>query len=107
MNPHTAGRPVPAVTSASSASGMTPLERVMAVLRHQEPDRVPHFEWVMDKGVIAALTAGGSYWDLIDQLDVDGVMVAPAYRKQAIEGGLILDEWGSVRTIAHDDYAMV
>ena len=45
---------------AHPAGGMTSLERVMAVLQHREPDRVPHFEWVIDKGVIAALTAGGA-----------------------------------------------
>jgi len=89
------------------ADGMTSLDRVLAVLRHREPDRVPHFEWVIDKGVIAALTGGGSYWDLVELLDIDAVMVGPAYRKQAIEGGLVLDEWNSVRTIGHDDYALV
>ena len=40
-------------------------------------------------------------------LDIDAVMVAPAYRKQALGDGLVLDEWGSVRTIGHDDYALV
>ena len=89
------------------ASGMTSLERVMAVLKHREPDRVPHFEWVIDKGVIDALTRGGSYWDLVELLDIDAVMVAPAYRKQPLGDGLVLDEWGSVRTIGHDDYALV
>jgi hypothetical protein len=89
------------------ADRLTSLERVLAVLQHREPDRVPHFEWVIDKGVIAALTNGGSYWDLVEFLDIDAVMVAPAYRKQTIEAGLVLDEWASVRTIGHDDYALV
>jgi len=85
---------------------MSPLERVMTVLRREEPDRVPHFEWVIAKNVIEALTKGGDYYDLVEMLDLDGVMVGPAYRKQKIEGGMLLDEWGSVRMVGHDDYAL-
>jgi uroporphyrinogen decarboxylase len=96
-----------AASITHSTDRFTSLERVLAVLQHREPDRVPHFEWVIDKGVIAALTNGGSYWDLVEALDIDAVMVAPAYRKQTIEDSLVLDEWSSVRTIGHDDYALV
>lgn len=39
---------------------MSSLERVLAVLRHEEPDRVRHFEWVHDVCVIEAMTNGGS-----------------------------------------------
>ena len=96
------------VSNRSRTAGqMTPKERVMAVLRREEPDRVPHFEWVIDRGVTDVLTGGGNYWDLVELLDIDGVMVGPAYRKQTIEGDLVLDEWNSVRRIGHDDYAMV
>jgi uroporphyrinogen decarboxylase len=98
---------VTAASTARTAERMTSLERVLAVIQHHEPDRVPHFEWVIDKGVIAALTGGGTYGDLVERLDIDGVLVGPAYRKQTIEGGLILDEWQSVRTIGQDDYALV
>ncbi len=85
---------------------MSPLERVLAVLQGEEPDRVPHFEWVHARNVIAALTRGGDYYDLVELLDLDGVMVGPAYRKQLIGEGMLLDEWGSVRAVGHDDYAM-
>jgi uroporphyrinogen decarboxylase len=86
---------------------MTPLERVLTVLRREEPDRVPHFEWVHDAGVTAALTNGGSYWDLVELLDIDAVMVAPAYRKQSLGDGALLDEWGVTRIVAPDGYGMV
>ncbi len=96
---------------AARAAEMTSLERVQAVLRREEPDRVPHFEWVHDAGVTAALTGGGAYWDLVDRLDIDGVMVAPAYRKQpaapGAPAGALLDEWGVTRIVAPDGYAMV
>lgn len=85
---------------------MKPVERVLAVLGHHEPDRVPHFEWVHDVDVIKAVTKGGTYYDLIEQLDLDGVMTGPTYRKQQIEDDLWLDEWGSVRRIGKDNYPM-
>lgn len=102
----TAGPSVPAQIH-SLGSNMTPRERVLAVLQHREPDRVPHFEWVHDRHVIEALTDGGTYDDLVEQLDLDGVMVGPAYRRQALAEGRFRDEWGATRVIGHDDYALV
>ena len=84
----------------------TSLERVLAVLRHQEPDRVPHFEWVQDVSVIQAMTRGGTYFDLIEQYDIDGVMTGPEYRKKSLGDGIFVDEWGAVRRIGQDNYAM-
>jgi uroporphyrinogen decarboxylase len=86
--------------------GMKPVERVFAVLRREEPDRVPHFEWVHDQGLMKKMTGGGNYFDLIELLDIDGVMVKPAYRKRKIGGGLLLDEWGTVRKMGLDNYAL-
>lgn len=83
------------------------LERVLTTLKHQEPDRVPHFEWVHDVDVVKAMTNGGGYHDLIEQYDIDGVMVAPAYRKTSLgEPDLLVDEWGAVRRMGKDNYAM-
>ncbi len=85
---------------------MTSRERVLAVLRHEEPDRVPHFEWVHDVDLIKTMTKGGGYWDLIDLLDIDGVMVAPTYRKTNLGQNIYQDEWGAVREIGKDNYGM-
>lgn len=85
---------------------MTSLERVLAVLQHQEPDRVPHFEWVHDVDLIKNMTNGGGYWDLVDLLDIDGVMVAPTYRKTSLGNNIYSDEWGAVREIGKDNYGM-
>ena len=85
---------------------MKPVERVLAVLRHEEPDRVPHFEWVHDVDLIKTMTGGGNYFDLIELLDIDGVMTGPAYRKRSLGGDLLADEWGAVRRIGKDNYAM-
>ena len=85
---------------------MKPVERVLAVLRHEEPDRVPHFEWVHDLDLIKTMTKGGDYFGLVELLDLDGVMTKPIYRKEPIGEGLWADEWGAVRRIGKDNYAM-
>ena len=85
---------------------MKPVERVLAVLRHEEPDRVPHFEWVHDLDLIKTMTGGGDYFDLVELLDLDGVMTGPVYRKKSLDGDLLVDEWGAVRRIGKDNYAM-
>jgi len=81
-------------------------ERVLAVLNHKEPDRVPTFEWDIDSGVIAAMTGGGSYEDFIEAFDHDAVMCGPDYRKTPAGDGLMRDEWGVTRRKGHEDYAM-
>lgn len=91
---------------APASPALKPIERVLAVLQHQEPDRVPHFEWVHDLDLIKTMTNGGNYFDLIELLDIDGVMTGPAYRKKSLGGDILADEWGAVRRIGKDNYAM-
>lgn len=43
---------------------------------------------------------------MIEQDDIDGVMVAPEYRKKSLGDGLLVDEWGAMRRIGQDNYAM-
>ena len=52
------------------------------------------------------MTNGGSYHDLIDQYNIDGLMVAPEYRKRKLGDGIFIDEWGAVRRIGQDNYGM-
>lgn len=84
---------------------MTGQERLLAVLRHSEPDRVPTLEWDIDPGLIATMTGGG-YEDFIEALDLDAVMCSPNYREAPAGPGLIVDEWGITRRKGHEDYAM-
>ncbi len=85
---------------------MTSRERVFAVLNHQIPDCVPHFEWVYDQSIIKDLTGDGSYEDLIDLLDVDAVMCKPDYQVSKLGPNLIKDEWGVTRETGAVEYAM-
>lgn len=87
-------------------SEMTSRERVLAVLRLEEPDRVPTFEWDFDPNLVGRMTGGGSYEDLVEQFDLDAVMCGPDYVKKSIGDGYLLDEWGVTRTVGHEAYAM-
>lgn len=85
---------------------MTSRERVLAVLRLEEPDRVPTFEWDIDPGLVVQMTGGGSYEDFVEQFDLDAVMCGPDYAKKSIGDGYWLDEWGVTRAVGHEAYAM-
>jgi len=85
---------------------MKPVERVLAVLKHQMPDRVPHFEWVLDDSVVRRVSGGKKFPDMVEQLDIDAVVVSPTYRKENIGDGLLRDEWGAIRTLGKEEYAM-
>jgi uroporphyrinogen decarboxylase len=56
--------------------------------------------------LIRALANGGDYFDLIEALDIDGVVTKAAYRKKDLGDGIFVDEWGAMRRMGKDDYAM-
>jgi uroporphyrinogen decarboxylase len=88
------------------SSKMTSQERVLAVIRREEPDRIPTFEWDIDPDLIGNMTGGGTYEDFIEQFDLDAVMCGPDYIKKPLPNGYLLDEWGVTRTRGHEAYAM-
>ena len=84
----------------------TSLERVLAVLRHQEPDRVPHFEWV--PGV--QCDPGDDPRRRLFRLDRpvrhrrgDDRARVP---QESLADGIFVDEGDAVRRIGQDNYAM-
>lgn len=84
--------------------GMSSTERVLAALRRQTPDRVPHFEWSHDARLVDALTRGGTYEDLIDLLDIDAVMCQPDYPRNVLADGCSSDEWGVIKALGSEGY---
>jgi uroporphyrinogen decarboxylase len=87
-------------------SQMTNRERVLTVLRREEPDRIPTFEWDLDPDLVKKMTGGGTYEDFVEKFDLDAVMCGPDYTKTPVNGGNLLDEWGVTRTRGHEAYAM-
>jgi len=77
---------------------MNHYERVMAALRREQPDRVPHFEWYVDKIVRKALFAGKEVTHNVFALHRghDALLVSPIFGKEEIGKDLYKTEWGYV-----------
>src|SRR3974377_234145 len=72
-------------------------ERVLRVLQREEPDRVPHFEWLVDRNVRAALCPDcKTFNDFAARMGHDAVLADPDFRKEAVGPGRWLSEWGYV-----------
>jgi uroporphyrinogen decarboxylase len=73
------------------------VERIMRVLRREEPDRVPHFEWLVDRRVRDALCPGcHDYIEFAVRVGHDAIIVDPAFRKEPAGPGRWRSEWGYV-----------
>jgi len=82
-----------------------PIERLQAVFHREEPkDRVPIFELMIDPNTINGILPGGTYEDLVEELDIDCV-VAPTPSKMFDktilryngEFPIFKTEWGETR----------
>ena len=78
---------------------MTGLERMMAAIRLQEPDIVPHFETSHHKFVRDGILPGASYEDFLDHIDVDAVAVVDklaTWKYETIDAKTKRDQWGGI-----------
>ena len=76
---------------------MTSEERVLCVLQRQQPDRVPHFEWLVDHRVREALLPGcKDPNEFAVQMGQDAVIVDPIFKKERVSTNRWLSEWGYV-----------
>jgi uroporphyrinogen decarboxylase len=81
---------------------MTGKERIAIALDNKEPDRVPTFEWFIDKTIGLALTGTDDIVDIVDTLDIDGINIRPDYSFEEIDSTTYIDEWGIKRKITGD-----
>jgi uroporphyrinogen decarboxylase len=76
---------------------LTSEERVMRVLRRQEPDRVPHFEWLIDRKVRDVICPGcRDTNDLAVRLGLDAILADPKFKKERVGSNRWRSEWGYV-----------
>jgi uroporphyrinogen decarboxylase len=74
---------------------MTGEERLLCVLSRREPDRVPHFEWIVDRRVRAALAPGcKTHNEFAVRMGHDAVLADPDFARQRVGPGLWKTEWG-------------
>ena len=86
---------------------MTGKERINAVLKGEQPDAVPTFEWFIDAGVGEALTGSTDPVEIVDALDIDGINVRADYTSEATGPDTFRDEWGATRKLTGDCIAAV
>jgi uroporphyrinogen decarboxylase len=77
-------------------SELTCAERVMRVLKRQEPDRIPHFEWIIDRKVREAICPGASMEEFTLRMGLDAILTAPDIKKEQISPNRFRNEWGVV-----------
>jgi uroporphyrinogen decarboxylase len=86
---------------------MTSEERIYRVLQKQEPDRVPHFEWVVDRRVREALCPGcKGHNDFAVQMGHDAVIIDPIYKKERVSENRWLSEWGYVTQDTEEEHGI-
>ena len=80
---------------------MNGLERMGKALKREEPDRVPHFEFLVDKKVRDAIRPGLSVEDFYEYMDLDAIglpdkNVAWQYKPVNEAQKLYQDQWGAI-----------
>jgi uroporphyrinogen decarboxylase len=86
---------------------MTSEERILRVLQRMEPDRVPHFEWIVDRRVREALYPGcKSYTDFALQVGHDAIIVDLIYKKERVDAKRWRTEWGYVSQDTDEEHGV-
>lgn len=86
---------------------MTSEERILRVLGRKEPDRVPHFEWLVDRRVREALCPGiKSHNDFAIQMGQDAIIVDPVFKKVKVSPNRWLSEWGFITQDTSEEHGI-
>jgi hypothetical protein len=86
---------------------LTSKERLLRVLQRQEPDRVPHFEWLIDRQVRAAILPGCTDpHEFAVRMGHDAVIVDPDFKKTPLAGSRYLSEWGYVSQKTQEEHGI-
>jgi len=86
---------------------MNAAERVMCVLRGQEPDRIPHFEWIIDEKVRHAICPGSTTEEFTVRMGLDAMLTAPDYTSTQVAPNRFRNEWGIVVERGEEQHATV
>jgi len=86
---------------------LTAAERVMRVLRREEPDRVPHFEWLIAKNVRDALCPGcKGHTDFAIRMGHDAILIGPDFKSEQIGDTEYMTEWGYSKDYGHEEHGI-
>ena len=88
-------------------SEMTSAERVMTAIRGEQPDRIPHFEWIIDKKVRHAICPGASTEEFTVRMGLDAMLTAPDFKKEQVAPNRFKNEWGIVVEKGEEQHSSV
>lgn len=80
-------------------------ERLIGALKREPVDRIPTFEWDIDKKVIQALCPGATKEEFIYQTGLDAICVDLDYQLEDLGDGLLRDEWGQIKKFTQEGHA--
>jgi len=84
---------------------MTSQERVMAVLRREVPDRIPHFEWIIDQKVREVICPGSSTEEFTVRMGLDAMLTSPDYTTEQLTPNTFRSEWGCVNEKGEEQHS--
>src|SRR5512136_274152 len=85
---------------------LTSAERVLRTLRREEPDRIPHFEWIIDHRVRDAICPGSTMEEFTVRMGLDALLTAPDYRREQVGPNRFRNEWGTILEYSAEEYGM-
>jgi uroporphyrinogen decarboxylase len=80
-------------------------ERILKTLRHEETDRIPIFEWIVDKRVIDVLYPDMTNDEFINSTNLDAICAELDYGKKEVRPGMFVDEWGTIKQHNSEEYS--
>ena len=83
---------------------MKSVERIITVLERKVPDRIPHFEFVIDSEVINKIFQGSDLLDFAEKIGWDAILISPNIKKEKIDENTFKDEKGLVLKRTSQDY---
>jgi uroporphyrinogen decarboxylase len=79
----------------------------MCVLRGEQPDRIPHFEWVIDQKVRHAICPGSTTEEFTVRMGLDAMLTAPDYSSCQVAPNRFKNEWGIVVERGEEQHSTV
>jgi uroporphyrinogen decarboxylase len=85
---------------------LTSAERVMRVLRNEQPDRIPHFEWIIDSRVRQAIVPGCTMEEFTLRMGLDAILTGPDFSKEQVGENRYRNEWGVVSEYGAEEHGV-
>jgi uroporphyrinogen decarboxylase len=81
-------------------------ERLINAILRKEVDRIPTFEWSIDKNVINGILPDASEEDFIYKMNIDAFVVEVDYKKYEIAPGIFKNEWGVIERTTSETHTI-